>query len=195
MDRDCWRAARERAETAKDRLAAFLAANPEDLRAHLIWEDFLTDLTKAYNKIFAGERIGEPSAKIIQKIRTERKSDEFLAYMREARNAADHGIEKVSNTTFQARPLRPDEAFPPVILHTTTADGKEQQIRMTPDNSFALHNPKYILCDFELGGRRYRVPQSCMGTPLLDLDPQKAGHLALSHLTTRLQELEPLLSN
>lgn len=190
MDRTVFNNAKDRYRRAKGHLIAFSKASPDNGDAEREWELFLTEITRAFNRLMAGERKGHPSEAITKQIRRDRKTDPMLSYLRESRNALEHTIEQVSTVTGSPRPLRENEDAPHFGVEVEYEDGRRETFEMERSNVFVLENMRLTLRSFKVGGKRYDPPTTHLGLPLADSDPLTIGDVALQYFERMAEEIE-----
>ena len=194
MDRQSMESAREHAEAARHHLEK-LNAEPRggsDLRQH--WMAFLTELNRAFNKLQHGAKQGK-SGPWAGRIRHDLKTDELLCYLKNARDAHEHGVERVVSQEGTAEPMLSGD---PKFLTSITIrfdDGSEMTAG-GPDRPFMK------IVDFRLRlvpatnhGRTYAPPTSHLGASLVSVTAEAIGELALTYLDSKIREGFALVSS
>lgn len=194
MDRRAWEEASERRCLAAEHLRQVEKAARGDLAAIARpWEAFITELTRAFNKLFHGERRGTEAEAIIKRIRRDRKDDPLLSFLRQARDSLEHGIGQVVTHSGKARPLQAHEDVPNVGFVICSEDGSEQEITFERENTLVIENLQPVLVPINIGGRTVDPPTQHFGADITGITPVDAGRLALEYLDERLGELQGML--
>ena len=191
MDATCWNAAGERFDSA-GRILDNMADLPTDsLKASIsMWEEFVNELARGFNKLFHGEKKGDSDAAIFAKIRLDRKEDDLLVYLREARNEIEHGVEWVA--TDEGAPRKPqlsDGTIP--LMGYTIVDEEGNSHEYWPDPSKMMIIDHWDFQLVALKAKAIPVPETHLGMPLLDKSPVAVGRLAVAYANERLEELRP----
>jgi hypothetical protein len=97
VDRKAFGAATDKLRLAKAKLAAMKAAS--DLQELAIyWSEFLIEVQRVFLRLKKATENG-PSKGWYDRIEQDRSTDELLSYIRHARNADEHGIERIAEVT------------------------------------------------------------------------------------------------
>lgn len=184
---------RRELDKAKDALDAFAGAQDFE-SARREWENFLSYIDRAYNKLSYASRLGGRVSGRIGLIKNARSQDELLQYLMQARNISEHGIEEITavseNYGIQGVPLDPSKT---VIIKDLRIDDKGGITYRSGENVvfqriFAGVNLLAIVSR----GVKYRVPVIHLGNEVNSTAPTKIGQLALDFYNRKLDELEAL---
>ncbi len=132
------------------------------------WSEFLDCFARVYNKLEIAVGKGNARWAVIAR---ERRHDELLQYLEQARHANAHGIEPVTLAhpgkiqPVGAKLMNPDKANAGVIV------------------TFEVTDPHVKLVDVTNRGRTYAVPTTFRGAPFSTAHPTNVGLLALSYLS------------
>jgi hypothetical protein len=84
--------------------------------------DFLTSSHRVFSKLAAGAQAGKSSA-WYGRIKRERKNDDLLAYMQQARHADEHGLEKIADASGGALQINPANYNAPLKVNDMVIEG------------------------------------------------------------------------
>ena len=154
------------------------------------WYAFLVALKNIYTVLEQGAKASPQSRQWFGGKAAERRADELLQYLYEARNDDEHGLEPI--TTHQRPELRvgvAKEGFSSAmsismiggVISSTSFDGKPVLIERTPE-AFLLNN-------IQPRGRPSTAPPTKhMGVALEDVSPRNVASLALTYMDTLVSE-------
>jgi hypothetical protein len=153
------------------------------------WSDFLSDTQRCFTKLRAAAHAG-PSKGWYDGIENVRRTDEMLSYVRHARNADEHGIEEITNTSFGSASFGV-RGFARNIVMTSKADGTTEVSYESNDPVSIKIKPASIgLVAVRNRGATYVVPRTHLGNALVCISPLQVAELTLSFLQKAVGEAE-----
>ncbi|WP_157516583.1 MULTISPECIES: hypothetical protein [unclassified Methylosinus] len=191
MDEKAFSAAIEKLNHANRKLRDMEAAKTLDQLA-LLWEEFLIAQNGVYTRLKKATELGSAKG-WFDRISNERSSDELLRYLLHARNAAEHGIERITsqepgNVTLNSEPGKP--------LHI-----KRLEIRSGHDG-MRIIGDRETLSQLRIGftpgevrliavkdrGIIYLPPNMHFGKPIQNVSPVVCANLGIAYLTSKVSE-------
>src|SRR5215212_3593096 len=95
MDKKAFAAAQDKLRAARSKYEAMRGAS--DLGAlSSLWSEFLTEVHRVYSRLIKATEVGV-SKGWSDGVKNERKTDDMLCYVHQARHADEHGIEQITN--------------------------------------------------------------------------------------------------
>jgi len=179
MDTVAIQAARDCLQRARDALRALESAS-DFAATQSAWTDFLIMANRVYTKLEQGSKSRGASAAWFGRKRHERRKDDLLRYIKNARDTDEHGL---SNVT-EVRPGQKIEAWGGV----EAVDG--WTLRVTPETlanpklSIGISPPQVILVEVINYGDRYQPPG--------DIIPVSVARKAIDRLEALIAEATAL---
>jgi hypothetical protein len=162
------------------------AATATDLE--LYWSEFLTHIQRAFLKLKKASERGAAKG-WFHGIEHTRTTDEMLSYIRHARNADEHGIERITSKLPGGPMIVPKEGN---MLHIGHMEMTPFGVKMDPEtekNSKWVFIPsKVLLASVRDRGADYAVPRNHLGTPIGPATPLAVAELALKFLADTIVE-------
>lgn len=161
--------------------------------AHTEWTVFLWSTSRIYTKLEQGAKSDSKSVAWFRRKKRERKTDPLLCYLHHARNADEHGIERVTETHEGSFSIgggghyRFDGVISPedTNLKVTHLSGEPP--------IFSFIAPHLRLISVTDRGCRYDPPKSHLGKNIEDQSPIGAGKLAILFFETIIADARKLL--
>ncbi|MDH2400775.1 hypothetical protein QCM77_12600 [Bradyrhizobium sp. SSUT18] len=144
------------------------------------WTDFLSHSQRFFSKLAAATTEGE-SAAWFGRVKHERKTDDLMQYVHQARHADEHGLEKIAAPTDASITIDPIRAGESVtIKKMAAADGV---LRIEGENAKVQFNPaNAILHPVINSGRLYDPPTVHSGKPWTENNAQAVAKAALTFM-------------
>jgi hypothetical protein len=184
MDDRAFASAKEKLENAKRKLAAMKAAtNLNDLADR--WSEFLTEVQRFYTRLMKATEHG-PSKGWFDQVKNLRKTDPLLRYVHHARNADEHGIERI---TARVRTLTigdPGEYAAIEHLEIGT-DGQIKTLKVT-QGTVRWHPEQVIFVAVVDRGETYQPPMAHLGNPICSESLISVAELAIQYLDSLISE-------
>ena len=180
--------ARQKLEKAREALNR-LEATEDAVAVEEAWIDFLIPASSVYQKLRAGVQADPKSRQWMGEKNVERTADPLLSYVQQARNADEHGIERVTKASNS---------------HVTLAPGSWATFRKGPQNSWDIvaMSPGAITEPLDRAalapvtdrtGKTDAPPLSHLGQPVTDVSPRAVAKLALAYLEQLVADAEALV--
>jgi len=148
------------------------------------WSDFLIAYNRAFNKIGAAMSTGASAAWFGTK-KHERKVDPLLGYLHQARDADEHGIERITGLHSSHLTLAPGA----VVTLTVRRAGEWEVVGATA-GGITLPRDRVALVAVSSRGVRYDVPKYHLNAEIKDPSPYGVAVLALKWLGEMFAEAE-----
>jgi hypothetical protein len=177
-------------EQALERLKKAGTAHASLLRASThqqtesAWSDFLLAASTVYSKLQKGSMGYGRSVAWFGRMKHERKSDPLLSYIHHARNADEHGIERVTERHHGSFSVGSGGA----IRLDGVIGGQHTNLTIThvggppPVVSIIRPHVKLVAVKDDRFGDTFDVPTTHLGIPLKDRSPVEIASLALAYL-------------
>lgn len=190
MKREAIAAAREAFERAK--VAAEALSHGEDIaNLERAWSDFLTMANRVYVKLEQGAKSNGPSYGWFGEKKHERRKDPLLSYIKNARDADEHGLELVTKRhgtkiTIGAAPGKTVRINEPIQISASDQGGQVEFGPSGAPSGLVVNNTASAvrLVEVTNRGTRYQPPG--------DTDPASVAKKAISYLQILLEEAETL---
>lgn len=172
-----WQAASERLERAANKLKLMESAPTIDALADA-WSEFLTEEARFHNKLAKAIPAG-PGKGWLDKIVHQRRSDDLLKYVMHARNADEHGIERIT----AAQPSSTGINFAnPRNVSFTFDRGRIITDQKTARGMTIIFNPAtIILIPVTDRGVVYAPPSEHLGAPIASQSPIEVARIVLGY--------------
>lgn len=162
------------------------------------WTDFLLASNSIYTVLEQGAKASNQSRQWFGRKKKERAADPLLQYLRQARNADEHGLERIVERAEHTLDIDFKEGYRPTTGHVKTPDGKVFQLPPTPENAdgMVITLRSYALAQVKdtRYGTTFDPPTEHLGKPLeVPNSPISAGKLALAYQTHLVAEAEQLV--
>ena len=190
-----WRAfdaAKDRLRIAETKVTAMRAANDISLLAGL-WEEFLTVQQQVFLRLRKAFEQG-PARAWWSNVDIERRADEMLQYVMQARHANEHNIDNVTKAEPSHLLIRPKEGnqltFKHFIAYNT---GQVSMVSMDREAaaktviSFVPAN--IVLAQVHDRNNYYDPPTSHLGQPI-EATPIRVAELTISYLANKMTEAQ-----
>lgn len=201
MDQKAISKARARLETASQQLdQARHAQNYEAFEG--AWYLFLSAYKTVYNVLEQGAKSSAESRQWFGGKKKERRNDDLLQYLFQARNDGEHGLGDVTELSpghLRVGTLKPgysqaiqlslrvDASGHISHLDTQSLDGKPVRVEQ--------RGPHAILTPVTgRGGEKYDLPKKHLGEELESQDPADVGALGLRYLISLVEEAQRMVS-
>ncbi|MCP3462129.1 hypothetical protein [Bradyrhizobium sp. CCGUVB23] len=186
-------AANQKLQLAKGKLDAMRNAKTLDELAAL-WEEFVAEQHRVYLRLRKATEHG-PGKGWFDQILNEQRSDELLSYLLHARDAAEHGIERITEKRGGGIGIGPKQGNSLYVKHMQISNGHDGvHVEVDPE-TMAQIKVEFIPGKVHLvavtdRGKVYQPPVTHLGKPISDLSPIVAAELAVKYLETKLAEAE-----
>ena len=162
------------------------------------WTDFLIALNSVHSMLEQGAKVSERSKGWYANRKGERKGDPLLAYLHQARNADEHGIEAVTKEVPGGIAIGgPGESFTFNMSSRKDRGGGGMDIQVFPHGG---RLPKVWTVDPEIQlvavrnrGVSYPPPDAHLGEKLADSSPIKVAELGLEWHRSLLEQAAELV--
>lgn len=156
------------------------------------WIDLLGYLTKVWNKTEASLK-GDPkfyNSPITKRVKNDRSNDPLVVYLRQARDADEHGVEALTEHrpgSIGINPVQPGRE-----LHIRHLEIRNGQLRLSAPGGAKIERrpPRTDAVDVVNRKVRYPVPTTHLGQPITDNSLMGLAALGVSYYTTMLADLE-----
>lgn len=159
------------------------------------WYSFLTASKNIYTVLEQAAKVTPQSRQWFGSKSKERRADELLQYLYEARNDDEHGLEPISRhepgylsigvaKAGFSTSMRIDTSDPRGSINVESLDGKPILIQHKPSS--------FTLIEVQSRGRTVPVPTKHKGQLLEDLSPVAVANLGLAHLSELVAGAEKL---
>ncbi|MBC7608237.1 MAG: hypothetical protein H7228_01470 [Polaromonas sp.] len=147
------------------------------------WSEFLSASSRIYSKLHSGSKGHKTAQPWFGRMKNERRSDELLAYVHQARNADEHGISQISVRKLEGLQMRGTEAGARLYGLQVQNNG---EVIHHPSNT-GIHVETLVsmtLADIydDKHGDTFPVPTTHLGKPLPDQKATTISTLALEYL-------------
>ncbi|HAI29311.1 MULTISPECIES: hypothetical protein [unclassified Thalassospira] len=152
------------------------------------WEDFVIASGSFYAALEQGAKTSPQSNAWFGRVKGDRKKDPLLQYIQQARNAEEHGIEKISKPSNSAIALRSagDE------VHISSNGNGNWEVTYASGNVH-FPNDEISLQPVTNRGKSYPPPKEHAGVQITDRRPRELAHLALRYFSTMIEEAKLLV--
>ncbi|MHC2401403.1 hypothetical protein ACVMGC_005947 [Bradyrhizobium barranii subsp. barranii] len=186
-------AAKEKLQLAKAKLDAMRNAKTLDELAAL-WGEFVAEQHRVYLRLRKATGHG-PGKGWFDRILNEQRSDALLSYLLHARDAAEHGIEKITEKRDGGIGINPKQGNSLHIKHMKISNGPHGVHIEADPETMAQIKVEFIPGKVHLVAvtdRRevYQPPATHLDQPISDLSPIVAAELAVQYLEAKLAEAE-----
>jgi hypothetical protein len=187
-------AAKEKLRLAEAKLAAMRDARTLDELATL-WEEFVAEQHRVFLRLRKATEHG-PGKGWFDQIINEQRSDELLKYLLHARDAAEHGIEKITEKKPSRIGIGPKQGNKLEIgyLELKSHPGGIQMIKGDPKTmeqiAITFVPGKVQLVAVTDRGTIYQPPTSHLGKAIGDVNPISVAELAVAYLDAKVGEAE-----
>ncbi len=193
MDPKAFAAAKEKLEIAKSKLAAMKAARNLDQLAHL-WIEFLTEQHRVYLRLRKATEKG-PGKGWFDRILHDQRNDDLLKYVLHARDAAEHGIEAVTQKRGGGFAVRAKEGLKSIhIKHMAINPRPGVALEMDSETAAQVdvifHSNSVHLVAVTDRGTVYQPPKEHLGDHINNLNPISVAELAIAYLERKCAEAE-----
>jgi hypothetical protein len=192
MDETALEAAKEKLQHAREKVAAMTAATDIRMLARL-WEEFLTLQQQVFLRLKKAFEHGH-SKLWSDTVINDQRSDEMLLYLMHARNADEHGIEKITETNTGSLGIRPRQGdtlrVNSMVVDTRGATPVIAMDHETASNALIIFIPASVkVIAVRDRGVNDDPPTSHLGNPIVSSVISMA-ELTVSYLANRMQEGE-----
>lgn len=164
------------------------------------WYLFLVSLKGVYNYLEQGSKTNAQSRQWYGAKKQERKSDELLQYVFQARNDDEHGLDEITHHEPGSIGLGvagPGYAQTVHLRDVVIENGKlihadMRSIDGSPVLAHIRESKIHLQPVTGRGGIIYQPPNSHLGKPLEDNNPIAVGKLALAYFTTLIDDASKL---
>lgn len=199
MDKSAIVAARSCLERAKEALSSMQNADSFE-KMEVAWSDFLTMSNRVYTKLEQGAKtVGKSNAWFGRK-KHERRQAPLLKYIKNARDADEHGLDRITERTPGGIGINFPGRDRVAIKHARIGGGKIELETEDPTTPIAVTIiPASVkLVEVTNHGDRYQPPTTHKEQaiprihPTAHPNPIVVAQLAISHLTELIAEAEAL---
>lgn len=161
------------------------------------WFSFLTAYKSIYTALEQGAKVSPQSRQWFGSKSSERRADELLQYLYQARNDEEHGLENATKAVPGRATLEivvPDSLQ--IDLSNVVFDGNTARLP-NGDMAKVIENipPHVILIPVQDRGRNeYRPPTAHLGKSIQDASPLGVARLAQSYMVRMAYEAEQLIA-
>lgn len=189
MDKIAVVAARECLDRAKEALTTMVVADGFD-KLEKAWTDFLTMANRIYTKLEQGSKASGKSRGWYGQKRGERRKDPLLSYIKNARDADEHGLQRITKRrgpglgiTSTTGTLTLDK--PMVVSNTTAGSIVSFPDGLPPEELIVKFFPASVrLVEVTNHGDKYQPPG--------DTDPISVSKKAVTHFEVLIAEADAL---
>lgn len=150
------------------------------------WADFLMAANGVYTKLEQGSKGNEKSGCWFKRQRSNQKQDPLLRYLRQARNAEEHGIRRVTERVSSKIMLEPGGSI------SLESDGTQWIVKSAERVVPALDRVILVTVFGTTFNDRCDPPRRHLGQPLTNAAPQTVAALAITYLQSVLEEARRL---
>jgi hypothetical protein len=160
------------------------------------WAEFLQKSNRFFLKLEAGSKEDATTRQWYAAVKLERKKDELLNYLQQARHTDEHGIEPLLNRE-ASKPFDKLEIgkgafqigdFRIVINGQTIFDMNQEECR--PDGQYNISEFRLVPVTNGLHGDTFDAPKEHQGYAIPGITPLNAAHLALDYMSSTLEVAE-----
>jgi len=200
MDQAAVSAALNCLERAKEALASLENGGSFD-KMEGAWTDFLVMANRVYVKLEQGAKVSGKSKAWFGRKKSERRNDPLLSYIKNARDADEHGLARITERTSGSIGVNATEGVPWSGHIKSTEIGAEISLHSDAPGAsatFSITPPNVRLVEVVNYGDRYPAPTTHMGNPVPNPvlnaypHPVAVGQLAVSHLDALIAEARAL---
>lgn len=150
----------------------------------LAWEDFIMAAGTFYSKLEQGSKTNGQSKAWFGRKKNERKTDQLLQYIHQARNAEEHGIAEITQVYGNKIELRSKGSFV-----TLRSDGKQWNV-VNEHGDVGWPDARITLVTVKDGrfGDSFDPPDQHLGRPVPDHSPLTVAEMSISYLEGVLEE-------
>jgi hypothetical protein len=156
------------------------------------WSDFLVAAHRIFSKLEQGAKISEKSKTWYEDQRHERLTDPLLAYIHRARNADEHGIERITEVKPGGIGIgsKGSTHIKRLVIGGGRIEGETSGdplvITITPTSA-------RLIAVTDRRGNVYNPPTEHQGIHLEDTSPLAIAELAISHMRNMIADARKLL--
>lgn len=193
MNDKAFEAAKERLHVARGKVAAMTTASDIKILAQL-WEEFLTVQQQVFLRLKKAFERG-PSKLWSDTIDHERRTDDMLRYVEQARHANEHGINNITEKHNSMVAIKPRDGSTSLSVDYMEIDNTGPITKIVMDPATAAK----ISIDFTPGsvkliavrnrGVNYDPPSSHLGYPII-CSPIPIAELTIEYLAKKINEAE-----
>ncbi|MEN3748742.1 hypothetical protein TPR58_16325 [Sphingomonas sp. HF-S3] len=145
-----------------------MATSANLIQARQFWSEYLTEHSRAFNKLGNAMETG-PERGWFERLKVTRKKDALLCYLKQARDADEHGCLDITPKSRISLLIRRQSEGPLNITEFSVKGGQINFKYATPDRVTPIIDFKpasLILSDVINGGTTYAVPPTHLGSPI-----------------------------
>lgn len=164
----------------------------QDLREiNLAWTDFILACGVIFSALEKGAKSNPKSTFWYGTKKHIRKTDPLLSYIRDARNAEEHGIDQITKVAAKSIVLKHQGS-----AVTLRSDGKNWNVERVSGPPFEWQEPKLVLQTVydDRFNQKSDPPKSHLGIDLGDQEPKTVSALALTYVESLIREAATLVS-
>lgn len=184
-------AAQEKFAGAKAKLEAMKAAKTLD-ELSVLWEEFLAEYHRVLLRLRKATEQGNGKG-WFNSILNSQRTDELLRYMLHARDAAEHGIEKITEKRPGGVAIRPKQGNS-ILVRRMEIRGDHSGAKITIDPEtmeeieITFHPDNVSLVTVVDRGTAYQPPTSHLGRAIADVSPVALAEIAIAYLEAKIAE-------
>ncbi|MDN7803078.1 hypothetical protein [Burkholderia gladioli] len=157
------------------------------------WIEILGHLTRVWNKTESALK-GDPkfyNSPITKRVIEQRKTDELLVYLIQARNADEHGVESLTESRRGGYGISPANPGKPLIINSAKIrNGRLVEFDSPTEVSVKIIPPKTIALPVKNRGKIYVPPTSHLGSSVSDASLIDLATLGIIYYEQVFKELE-----
>jgi hypothetical protein len=155
-----------------------------------LWSEFLTHLQRSFTKLKIATT--NTSAKgWYDTVENIRKTDELLSYVRHARNADEHGVERITDQKPAHVTINPKQGKDLIVDHLQVGPhGVRMGPKLAEQAKVEFHPESITLVSVRDRGSIYQPPKSHLGKELHQCTPVSVADLALTFVKHILDEAQ-----
>ena len=156
------------------------------------WSDFLSAAHRIFSKLEQGAKVSEKSKTWFGSKKHERKTDPLLAYIHHARNADEHGIERITEVTPGGIGIGTMGA---THIKSLAIGGGRIEAETSGDPLLIAITPASVrlIPITDRGGNVYKPPTEHRGIQLEDISPLAIAEPAISYMRNMIGEASKLI--
>lgn len=151
--------------------------SPESFRRD--WEEALVHIERTWNRIEAAYGKSARWAGFSGIHVRARRSDQLLAYLKAARDSAEHGLEESAKFKPGHFAINAADPSKPVFIESLTVNGNEITVGPARNVTFEIAQPSFVLAQVSNRSVTRNPPTMHLGRPIINTD--LVGLLSLAH--------------
>ncbi|WP_027991925.1 hypothetical protein [Sinorhizobium meliloti] len=156
-----------------------------------LWDEFLHDLQAIFNAVGNAAGTNGKSQAWFARKKQERKNDELLQYLHQARHAAEHGIAPIASRMPGLMTIKTPDGVPLFVIPELILD---PDFEKNTNLKVAHALPQVVLTVVQNKGVLYKPPTVHLGVSLADRSIANVAWLGLSYHARMVAEAETMVT-